>query len=271
MNLEGKMRMEYPFTIVVVLFSVCILAGSSYARIAPETIVGIWLFDEEDADVAEDLSENGFDGEFVGEIEWVEGKFGLALEFGKGGGDMVKIPHNEKLTLSTYSLVAWIKVAEVTGVWQDIIAKNGPPRNYGMWTFNNSGLIHHSFFDVANNNYVSNSTSQVTDDQWRHIAATYDKEFSKVYVDGILEGRNAFSDEPAPNNFAVTIGGGPENSPATHQLTGVIDEAAIFNVGLTEEDIKKIMNSGLSRALGITAVSSACRLTTTWGSIRGRY
>ena len=264
------MKAKYLLIGIWFLITVGVLVSSSYANIDLGTIVGMWLFDNED-DVAEDSSGNGFDGELVGEVEWVEGKFGLALEFGGGGGDMVKIPHNEKLTLSTYSLIAWVKVPEVTGAWQDIIAKDGPPRNYGVWTFNNSGLIHHSFFDAAGNNRTSNSTTQVTDDQWHHIAATYDKEFTRIYVDGIKEGENAFSDDPAPNNFAVTIGGGPENSPATHQLSGVIDDAAIFNVALDEDDINKIINNGLARALGMTAVSGTGKLSTTWAGIKVQY
>ncbi len=49
---------------------------------------------------------------------------------------------------------------------------------------------------------------------------------------------------------------------------GLIDEFAIFNVALTEDDIKTIMDKGLARALGIAAVSPSGKLTATWGSIK---
>lgn len=48
---------------------------------------------------------------------------------------------------------------------------------------------------------------------------------------------------------------------------GIVDEIAIFNVDLTEDDIKSIMAKGSSSAL---AVSPAGKLTATWGLLRIR-
>ena len=53
-------------------------------------------------------------------------------------------------------------------------------------------------------------------------------------------------------------------------VVGVIDEVAVFNVALTEDDINDIMSNGLAEALGIAAVSPTGKLTTTWGSIKGQ-
>ncbi len=47
-----------------------------------------------------------------------------------------------------------------------------------------------------------------------------------------------------------------------------MDEAAIFNIALTEDDIKGIMNEGLEKVLGITAVDLSGKLTSTWASIK---
>ena len=49
---------------------------------------------------------------------------------------------------------------------------------------------------------------------------------------------------------------------------GLIDEVALFNTALTEEDINKIMTGGLERSVGLTAVSPKGNLTTTWGEIK---
>jgi hypothetical protein len=46
---------------------------------------------------------------------------------------------------------------------------------------------------------------------------------------------------------------------------GIIDEVALFNVVLTEDDIKTIMNKGLE---GMTAVSPSGKLATTWADIK---
>jgi hypothetical protein len=48
-------------------------------------------------------------------------------------------------------------------------------------------------------------------------------------------------------------------------MNGLIDEVGIFNVALTEDDIKDIMNKGLE---GVTAVSPSGKLTTTWADMK---
>ena len=63
------------------LFSIGILfISAASASIDPDTVVGVWLFDEGKGDVASDASGNGLDGELMDKPKWVEGKFGMALE-----------------------------------------------------------------------------------------------------------------------------------------------------------------------------------------------
>jgi hypothetical protein len=53
-------------------------------------------------------------------------------------------------------------------------------------------------------------------------------------------------------------------------LDGVLDEVAIFSIGLEEGDINDIMNSGLEVATGLKApVESQGKLAVTWGKIKG--
>jgi hypothetical protein len=63
-------------------------AGLSYSKIDEGSIIGMWLFDEGEGDVAEDSSGNGNSGTLMNGPKWVEGKFGEALEF-SGAGDYV--------------------------------------------------------------------------------------------------------------------------------------------------------------------------------------
>ena len=51
-----------------------------------------------------------------------------------------------------------------------------------------------------------------------------------------------------------------------HWMMGTLDEAAIFDEALSEEEIQNIMDSGLQAA--VLAVSSSGRLATTWGSMK---
>jgi len=253
------MRVKYPLIAIAVLFIVGMLLSSSYAKIDPETCIGAWLFDEGSGNLARDSSGKGHDGKFIGNVGWVEGKSGSAVEF--DGSSLIEVPHADDLTLEVFTLVAWVNIP-VAIQYQTIVAKDGwPSRNYGIWA-NASGGIHHSFTNAAGTNECFDSKGVVTDGEWHHVAATYDGKSSKIYIDGVFDSEKPFSDVPATTNAPVQMGIGNNSWP----LTGAIDEVAIFNIALNEEEIKAIMVEGLG--LAVLSVSSRAKLTTTWGSIK---
>ena len=104
-------------------------AGQSSARIDPASIAGAWLFDEGSGNTVKDISENGNDGEFVGDPQWVKGKFGEALEF-NGTTDYVAVPDSPSLRITdAITIVAWVYIAldqrtqqrgTVLGKWSQI-------------------------------------------------------------------------------------------------------------------------------------------------------
>ena len=53
-----------------------------------------------------------------------------------------------------------------------------------------------------------------------------------------------------------------------HQCEGLLDEVALFNVPLSQEDIKTIMEKGLESATGSLAVDPESKLATTWGKLK---
>ena len=100
-------------SLVLVCFSLfgvgvfCVSTAS--AEIDPDTIVGMWLFDEGKGNVATDDSGNGLDGEFEGKPAWVKGQFGQALEF-DGKGAFVRIADHDNPT-KAITVSAWAKSA----------------------------------------------------------------------------------------------------------------------------------------------------------------
>ena len=76
------MKVKYSLIGVVVVFAAGLLfVVSSEAKIAPEHIAGMWLFDEGEDDITEDSSGNGNNGNLINGPQWTDGKFGKALEF----------------------------------------------------------------------------------------------------------------------------------------------------------------------------------------------
>ena len=84
----------------------------------------------------------------------------------------------------------------------------------------------------------------------------------KTWLNGTDDGHfDASGSIPSTTN-SVNMGKRVEGGD--YNFLGAIDEVAIFNVVLTEDEINDIMTKGL----GITAVSSSGKLATRWGRIK---
>lgn len=233
------------------------------ARINPEVVVGVWLFDNEGD--ARDATGKGHDGTPEGKVEWVGGKFGLAVEF--DGNSAIIVEHADDMNLKDFSVLAWVKIPMAPTDWATIAAKDGwPNRNYGIWLAGGTALAHHSFTSgtAPNNNYV-NAVTPVKIGEWHHVAATYDGKVSNLYIDGKLDAKATFGDKPNTTDVPFIMG---RTANGSYKLTGSVDEVAVFNVALSEEDIKTIISAGLK--LAVTAVSLKDKITTTWANIKSQ-
>jgi len=97
-------------------------AGQSYAEIDPETILGIWLFDEGTGNTAEDASGNGNDGRLMNAPKWVAGKFGSALEF-DGSSTYVDCGNAPALNVGVFSVSFWFNLPSSTQGWNHIVSR----------------------------------------------------------------------------------------------------------------------------------------------------
>ncbi|MFC1713525.1 LamG domain-containing protein [Candidatus Poribacteria bacterium] len=242
------MKVERLLIGMAILFVVSsILVCSGYAE-----VVGMWLFDEGQGDTAENSSGNGHDGTLVNGPEWVQGKFGKALEF--DGTNGVQVPHTDELSLETFTIMAWINVKK-GGVWQQIVAKQNSPRNYTLG-ISPADLIECAFTVGGNFNTALGKTP-VADAQWHHVTGTYDGDSIRVYIDGVLEGESPSIVIPDVNTSPLEFGSGA-GEPI---VGGVIDEVFISNTALTEDEIGGLMG-------GIVAVEPTGRLATAWGKVK---
>ncbi len=239
---------------------VFLMVGSSEA-FAPESLLGVWLFDEGNGNDVMDSSGMEHNGTLTGnDVERVDGKFGDALEF--VGGGKVDIPHADEFSTPTFTLMAWIDVEEANTNWQLIVGKDGwPDRNYVMFVAKDTGVIHFAFCAPGQQDAGNfNATSVVANGEWRHVAITYDLQMRRVYVDGVLDAENPSTIEPSTSTVNLEIGRG---------FTGIIDEVLIANEAFSGDDIKLAMEIGLADfTAGVGAVSAADKLATTWGAIR---
>lgn len=239
--------------------TILLLLSIPLALFAKDEMVGAWLFDEGKGDIAEDSSGNKNEGT-VNSAKYVPGKFGTALEF-TGANSNVQIQHAPILSVETFTVMAWINVDKFTGGWQTIVTQNtdGPIRNYGLFINDGSGLVHYSF--TSGKAWQSfNAKSNVVSGTWRHIAATHDKKVFRCYVDGEVDGETPNTLKPDNANTVITIGSWVGGG----WIKGLIDEVALFNYGMTQNQIKQAMN-GLKSG---KALQPKDKLPTYWGHIK---
>ncbi len=240
----------------------------TYAEIDFSTARGIWLLDEGEGNIINDLSGNENHGELQGGT-WVEGlDDGPALSL-NGQDDRVIIPDSDSLYLEeAWTVTAWAFVNTTENGFGHILGKRpaaGTIANYAFRTSGN-GTGWEAYF--ARDGWKGAwGQGTVKKGEWLYMTATYDaKDTIKIYENGSEIGSVDGIGGPGPRNDTdVNIGGWTDNTSET--LDGMLYEVALFSVALAEEDINDLMDEGLS---SLTAVEPSGKLATTWANIKSR-
>ena len=240
-----------------------------YAKLDPETLVGMWLFDEKH-DPGKDSSGYENHGVLKNGVKWTkDGQFGGAMSF-DGQDDYVDCGRAESCAgLDNFTVVVWYLQPDF-GSGPLVCRGTGN----GEWNFHAGIRGPGRLFNEINiNGKFMGGASGVTGAKagtWNHGAFSYDGKRRKMFMNGKLDWKGG--EEPGKIRAAnehVLIGGWSIHA-LEQWYKGKIDEVAIFNVALDEDDIQTIMGKGLNEALGRLAVSSVGRLASTWGGIKSR-
>lgn len=131
-----------------------------------------------------DATGNGYDASAAGSP---------AFEAGVFSGQAVSLTNNSylaaansgNLTLSRGGTVsAWVKTAGLNAAWASIVSKG----QFGWRLSRNNAANAISFgMNAAGDEYRANGDIPIVDDTWHHVAATYDIQRIKLYVDGQLD------------------------------------------------------------------------------------
>jgi hypothetical protein len=246
-------------SLTTALFLVFVFCGVAFAgpKVDKNTML-LLSFDEGVGDTAQDLSGNENHGELNG-AEWVEGKFGSAVEL-DNDGDSVVMPLSPTLDLTDQLTVeAWVKTSTVA-VRTDIISKH---EGGGYALIIDEGGIFRASFHIAGSYTPARSATALEADQWYYLAATYDGKSLNVYIDGELEGEAPAQGEVTSTDVSLSVGGnsGPGGVVTSYFYKGVVDELRVSNTARTPDEIKLAMESS-------SPVSFAGKLATTWAHIR---
>ena len=244
-----------------------LIALPSLADIDPDSITGMWLFDEGKGGTATDSSENGNDGEIHG-AKWVDGKFGKALEF-DGASNWVEVPHSNTVGFKagiSFTITCYFKGTRVAGA---LVGKNYEDTSqvlpwYLLWNGGADNKVTLYLRDGASTSFRANGTTEIGDDKWHFVVGRADADAGKasIWIDGKMEAEADFN---VKDGYGTGDGVFHVGRHYDRYTEGIIDEVALFNVALEEDDIKFLMENGLETAAAVEPVN---KLTTTWGRIK---
>ncbi len=257
------MRSSLPVVLGAALLACGLLVSvSSDARVDPDNFVGIWLLDDDGGDVA-DISGNEMTGELTGNPKWVDGVRGGAIRL-PGGGETVKIPEMAvNFPSEEVTIVGWARMTDQKN--QDFfsleplepgrVTVHMPWDNAVHWQFGTP------FVGIAPRN------NDHTLDEWTHWAFVHSvaDTVMLVYENAEEVVRAGTAKDFAGRGGDFHIGGRLGSS-----FGGDVDEFAIFDTVVSPDDISKIMDQGLARALLIEDVEPLGKLTTQWATLKSQ-
>lgn len=159
-------------------------------------------------------------------------------------GDYVEIQDDDSLDLSSeLTLMAWIKIENAT---QDqlIIGKENYDYVLNVWgTDRGSNNGHVEVGGVATNGtaYYFVSQGAVNDNEWHHIAFVKNSTTYSIYIDSALDSSviRTFDFKVTTDNVYI--------SQVGRAVIGIIDEARIYPIALTQPHIKNDMLTPMNK------------------------
>ena len=223
--------------------TVFIIAGllcpsHSNGQLDAKSIVGVWLFDEASGDVARDKSGHGYDADLKESPAWVEGRFRHALEF--QGRSYLEIRNSrENLAFGgtkPFSITTWVKNQ---GGGTAVGKFNGGIIGAYILTINGDGTV---AFHREVEPWAFSGTKALPNNDFGHVAVTYDGAEMKIYVNGQFDAKQQRGAQNTDTVTPVLIGARLTNNVPSEFFSGMLDEVAIFNVALTEGQIRDVMD-----------------------------
>jgi hypothetical protein len=242
------------------LLALVLLSSYVYAQ-EPEGLVLYFTFDVEEDDVVIDRSGTGNNGEVRGAPKWVTGKVGKALEF-DAQDNYIEVPDSDSLKPDEITIAMWVNWA----------GGPLPAKPIQKYTYQEGGYLFKMentetnmwIYDEGAQAHMYRAVPLPTPGEWTHLAATFDGKNQRGYVNGVKAEKSGNVDMPWEGpighvNVSLKIG-----AYGSDTFTGMIDEAAIYNRALSEEEILKIMEEGHAKL----AVRPLGKLAVCWSHIK---
>jgi len=165
------------------------------------------------------------------------GLAGSGLRFDRNTNDRVSIPESQSLDINGQGLTieAWVRLPN--------------PSLHGEMTFLNKensyeAKVGNGLFQVAvwTDSWAwLGANTQVQANQWTHLAATYDGQNVRLYVNGELRSTHAKQGNLHTSDSLLFFGTRPFNG-FIYSYNGDLDEVRLWNVARTQQELRANMN-----------------------------
>ncbi len=199
-------------------------------------LVAHWDFNEGTGTTVSDSSGNGNDGTING-ASWTTGKVGSALSF-DGVDDYVEIADSDSFDISTQNTFeVWVNLNSNQG--GVILSKWVNAYEDKTLHIADNLAIHYALFRGWGTEGIENvaiSNTMLTSGAWFHIVGTYNGEYQKIYINGMLDSSKSVTGEVWDSDGTFYIGRAfrAENLPP---FNGLIDQVRIYNRALSASEI----------------------------------
>jgi hypothetical protein len=228
-----------------------------YPPLLPGAVMHLKL-DEGSGTFASDSTGNGNNGTVGGGAVWTtQGVSNGALTF-DGINDVITVPSTWKLDSPKGTWSAWVKTdgqwgvdggsggTTVRGHCVVLSRHNATASREGCHIIISAdGVVEFQYKSATQGQQATiNSSISVIDNNWHHIAATYDQSMGgeiKLYVDGVLQGTGTSEWPWWFNNQPLLVADSPD--VWWEEFAGTIDDVQIYNVILSATDISLLYNS----------------------------
>ncbi|MAF09642.1 hypothetical protein CMK11_04255 [Candidatus Poribacteria bacterium] len=229
-------------------------------------IIGAWLFDEGSGATTEDATGQQADGDLIGGADWDTGRFGGGILF-DGSTGHVEIPDPDQVLITPQmTAMAWVRFESVAGN-HSILEQYDWAGDLGAYAFRSNGAALQCYVIWGVDAPVAQGGALEVD-VWTHCAFSYDADMLRIYQDGEQVGELAIANgdlNPSLKSLSVGVRGDTKD---VHWMAGAMDEVALFDTALSEDEISAIATTDASLAATVLAVDAKAKAAVVWATLR---